>query len=169
MAVNSYKDDEHSSTASNRETVQRLLRYLLAYKKQIILVMCIMAYCSAVALVNPLFMEAAIDTFIANQDMKGLMVLILAAIGVNVIGVILVRIRMLTMAGVCNKILLTIRQELYTHIQTLDFHFFCIHFCRTERRESRICDTFSEGSQKTPQYLYALAISSRCRFLAVGA
>ena len=92
MAVNSYKDDEHSSTASNRETVQRLLRYLLAYKKQIILVMCIMAYCSAVALVNPLFMEAAIDTFIANQDMKGLMVLILAAIGVNVIGVILVRI-----------------------------------------------------------------------------
>lgn len=124
MAVNSYKDDERSSTASNRETVQRLLRYLLAYKKHIVLVMCIMAYCSAVALVNPLFMEAAIDTFIANQDMKGLMVLILAAIGVNVIGVILVRIRMLTMAGVCNKILLTIRQELYTHIQTLDFHFF---------------------------------------------
>ena len=28
------------------------------------------------------------------------------------------------MAKVCNNILVTIRQELYTHIQTLDFHFF---------------------------------------------
>lgn len=31
---------------------------------------------------------------------------------------------MLIMAKVCNSILVTIRQQLYTHIQTLDFSFF---------------------------------------------
>ena len=31
---------------------------------------------------------------------------------------------MYVMAKVCNSVLLTVRQELYTHIQTLDFHFF---------------------------------------------
>ena len=38
--------------------------------------------------------------------------------------VIAIKIRMYVMARVCNNILVTIRQELYTHIQTLDFHFF---------------------------------------------
>ena len=35
-----------------------------------------------------------------------------------------VKTRMYVMAKVCNSILVTIRQELYTHIQTLDFNFF---------------------------------------------
>ena len=35
-----------------------------------------------------------------------------------------IKVRMYIMAKVCNSILVTIRQELYTHIQTLDFQFF---------------------------------------------
>lgn len=35
-----------------------------------------------------------------------------------------IKLRMYVMAKVCNSILVTIRQELYTHIQTLDFQFF---------------------------------------------
>ena len=35
-----------------------------------------------------------------------------------------IKIRMYVMAKVCNSILVTIRQELYVHIQTLDFQFF---------------------------------------------
>lgn len=34
-----------------------------------------------------------------------------------------IKLRMYVMAKVCNSILVTIRQELYTHIQTLDFQF----------------------------------------------
>ena len=42
----------------------------------------------------------------------------------NVIMILFVKLRMLIMAKVCNSILVTIRQQLYTHIQTLDFSFF---------------------------------------------
>lgn len=48
----------------------------------------------------------------------------LAALAVNLALVATVKSWMYIMAKVCNQILLTIRQELYTHIQKLDFAFF---------------------------------------------
>ena len=44
MAVNSFREDEKSSGVSNTVTLKRLLSYLLVYKKQIIIVLLIMAY-----------------------------------------------------------------------------------------------------------------------------
>jgi ATP-binding cassette subfamily B protein len=46
------------------------------------------------------------------------------ALVLNAILIVLVKARMYIMAKVCNNVLLEIRQELYTHIQTLDFNFF---------------------------------------------
>ena len=124
MAVNSYKSDEQSVEKSKRETLVRLFRYLFQYKLQIIGVLLLMGYCVAVSLINPLIMERAIDTHIRGNDDTGLVKLMIAALAVNVLVVFAVKLRMYVMAKVCNKILLTIRQELYTHIQTLDFKFF---------------------------------------------
>ena len=47
----------------------------------------------------------------------------LFALGLNIIFIIMVKIRMYVMAVVSNKILLRIRQILYEHIQTLSFPF----------------------------------------------
>lgn len=124
MAVNSYKSDEQSVEKSKRETLKRLFRYLFQYKIQIIGVLLLMGYCVAVSLINPLIMEAAVDTYIGGNDYRGLVRLMAVALAVNLLVVFAVKLRMYVMAKVCNKILLTIRQELYTHIQTLDFKFF---------------------------------------------
>lgn len=124
MAVNSYKEDEQSIEKSKIQTLKRLFSYLLVYKWQILLVLLIMGYGVAVSLINPLIMEAAIDDHIAVKDTEGLYRLLGIALVVNLVLVITVKIRMYIMAKVCNRILLTIRQELYTHIQKLDFHFF---------------------------------------------
>ncbi len=124
MAFNSYKDDEVSVEKSKIQTLKRLFGYLLAYKWQILLVLVIMGYGVAVSLVNPLIMESAIDDYIGQQDLKGLYRLLIVALVINLVLVATVKLRMYIMAKVCNRILLTIRQELYTHIQTLDFHFF---------------------------------------------
>lgn len=124
MAVNSYKEDEQSIEKSKIQTLKRLFSYLLNYKWQILLVLFIMGYGVAVSLVNPLIMESAIDDYIAVKDTSGLYRLLGIALGINLLLVITVKIRMYVMAKVCNRILLTIRQELYTHIQKLDFHFF---------------------------------------------
>ena len=83
-----------------------------------------MVYGVAVRLVNPLIMESAIDDYIGQNDFKGLYRLLVAALAVNLALVATVKLRMYIMAKVCNRILLTIRQELYTHIQKLDFAFF---------------------------------------------
>lgn len=124
MAVNSYKEDEQSIEKSKIQTLKRLFSYLFSYKWQILLVLFIMGYGVAVSLVNPLIMESAIDDYIAVKDTSGLYRLLGIALGINLLLVITVKIRMYVMAKVCNRILLTIRQELYTHIQKLDFHFF---------------------------------------------
>lgn len=124
MAFNSFKDDEQTVETGKMQTLLRLFSYLLAYKKEIILVLLIMAFCVGVSLANPLIIEAAIDKYIGSGNYRGLVYLLLAAIVLNIIMILLVKLRMAIMAKVCNSVLLTIRQELYTHIQTLDFHFF---------------------------------------------
>ena len=124
MSFNSYKDDEQSTARSKAQTLKRLLGYLFAYKWQIVLVLVIMGYGVAVSLMNPLIMETAIDDYIGQNDFRGLYRLLLIALTVNLALVATVKLRMYIMAKVCNRILLTIRQELYTHIQKLDFAFF---------------------------------------------
>lgn len=124
MGFNSYKDDEQTYEKGKRQTLIRLFSYLLAYKKQISIVLLIMAFCVVVSLLNPLFLEQAIDKYISKGDMPGLYRLIAFAVALNVIMIMGIKLRMYMMAKVCNSILVTIRQELYTHIQTLDFHFF---------------------------------------------
>ena len=124
MAVNSYKDDETSVERSKVQTLKRLFTYLFAYKWQIILVLLMMGYGVVISLINPLIMEAAIDEHIAVGDTAGLYRLLLVALVLNVLLVFMIKLRMYIMAKVCNSILLTIRQELYTHIQKLDFQFF---------------------------------------------
>ena len=124
MGFNSYKEDEISVDVSKMQTLKRLFSYLLSYKMQIALVLVIMGFCVFVTLLNPLIMEAAIDSYISAGNLPGLWRLIFFAVVLNVAMILCIKWRMFIMAKICNKILVTIRQELYTHIQTLDFHFF---------------------------------------------
>ncbi len=124
MSFNSYKDDEQSTARSKAQTLKRLLAYLFVYKWQIILVLAAMGYGVTVRLANPLIIESAIDDYIGQNDFDGLYRLLVIALAVNLTLVATVKLRMYIMAKVCNQILLTIRQELYTHIQKLDFAFF---------------------------------------------
>lgn len=124
MSINSYKEDEQLAQRSKTQTLLRLLSYLLTYKKEIIFVLLIMAFCVMVSLVNPLLIEAAVDRYIAVGNMPGLLRLVLFAIVLNLLMIGGIKLRMYIMAKVCNSILVTIRQELYTHIQTLDLQFF---------------------------------------------
>lgn len=123
MSFNSYKDDEQSTARSKVQTLKRLLGYLFVYKWQIILVLAVMGYGVAVRLANPLIIESAIDDYIGQNNFKGLYRLLVIALAINLSLVVTVKLRMYIMAKVCNRILLTIRQELYTHIQKLDFAF----------------------------------------------
>lgn len=124
MAVNTYKDDEQQQEVLKTKTLLRLYRYLLNYKKTIGAVLSIMAVCIVISLINPLMIEQAIDVYIAGHDMPGLIRLALWAVFLNFVYILGVKLRMHLMADISNRSILTIRKELYVHIQTLGFHFF---------------------------------------------
>lgn len=124
MAVNSYREDEYMENTDKKKILRRLFSYMLEYKGILIAVLICMGITVAISLVNPLLIEEAIDHYIAQSDFKGLMKLGLFALVLNIIFIVMVKIRMYVMALVSNKILMSIRNDLYEHIQTLSFSFF---------------------------------------------
>lgn len=124
MAVDSYRQDEKIKSSGRGQTLGRLLSYLLKYRLTLAGVLVCMTVTVAISLVNPLIIERAIDVNIAAGDFGGLYRLAVFTLILNIIFIIMVKVRMYTMALVTNRILLDIRQELYEHIQTLSFSFF---------------------------------------------
>ncbi|NLK74996.1 MAG: ABC transporter ATP-binding protein [Clostridiales bacterium] len=124
MSINATRDDEITRQVSKKITLIRLFRYLFNYKSYIFFVLFIMMITVGIILINPLIIERAIDVHIANGDLNNLLKLGAVAIVINVLLVLLVKLRMYLMAKVSNQVLLDIRQELYTHIQKLSFSFF---------------------------------------------
>lgn len=124
MSVNAIREDEYIKSVSKKTTLMRLFRYMLDYKGPILAVILIMLITVAISIVNPLLIDQAIDVYIANKDIRGLIRLGIFTAALNITFVFLVKLRMYLMAKVSNKVLLTIRQELYTHIQKLSFNFF---------------------------------------------
>lgn len=124
MAVNSFRQDETLNAAGKGETLLRLFRYLFHYMLPVTGVLLAMGVTVLITLINPLLLEEAIDKYIKNGDLPGLYRLGIFVVIINLVFVVLVKVRMYVMAFVTNKILLEIRQELYEHIQTLSFQFF---------------------------------------------
>lgn len=124
MPVNSFRKDEESSNVKKSVTLLRLFRYLLAYKKTIFAVLLIMTAAIAISLINPLIMSRAIDVYVKNGDIPGLLRLGFIALILNLALIVLIKLRMYFMSKISNHVLLTIRQELYTHMQDLSFEFF---------------------------------------------
>lgn len=124
MSVNTYKVDEQQKDVPKSQTLIRLYRYLLDYKKTIAIVLFIMLVCIVISLINPLLVEQAIDVYIAGHDMTGLIRLVILAVLINLLYIAGVKLRMRLMADISNRSILMIREELYIHIQKLSFHFF---------------------------------------------
>lgn len=122
--ISGYKQDETVSKVAKAVTVRRLFSYMKKYKKEVALVLLLMAMTTAVTMINPLLVKAAVDDYIVRSDVPGLFRLLAIAVGLNLILALCMRIRFLTMGKVSNRVLLEIRQELYTHIQSLGLSFF---------------------------------------------
>ncbi|WP_394526781.1 ABC transporter ATP-binding protein [Lacrimispora sp. JR3] len=124
MAVNSSRIDEDQKEVLKKDTMLRMFKYLLDYKKEIVIVLFVMAGTITISLLAPLIMEYAINVCVAQKDMKGLLRLGAGAVVLYLLFLMGTKIRMRLMAEVSNKVLLNIREELYRHIQTLGFGFF---------------------------------------------
>lgn len=124
MAKNTFREDEELKRSVNFNIIARLFGYLKPHKIEIFKTLLCMAVVVSCTLLNPLFMKQAIDVYIKNKNINGLLVIGCLMIVLNLLSMICSKYRILIMSKVTNKILLTIRHELYSHIQKLTFSFF---------------------------------------------
>lgn len=124
MPINNFRQDEDLKENLNVNIIKRLLLYLKPYGGPVTKVLLLMAFVIAVELFNPYFLKIGIDKFIKNGDWKSLILLGGVMVVLNSIAMICSRLRILAIGRISNKILLTIRQQLYSHIQKLSFSFF---------------------------------------------
>lgn len=124
MSINSVKEDEEQKDSVKIKVIMRLFGYMLKYKKQIAFVLVCMFIALGISIVNPLLLQRAIDVDIVNGNWRGLVIIVAVSLVLSIIYMVSARMWMKTMAHVSNEVLLTIRDELYTHIQTLSFSFF---------------------------------------------
>ena len=83
MAINSYRDDEFMKNTDKKKILKRLLSYLLEYKLLIMFVLLCMGITVAISLINPLIIEEALDNYVANKNLPGLMKLGIFALILN--------------------------------------------------------------------------------------
>ena len=88
MAVNSFREDEHLESTDKKKILMRLLSYLFVYKGQIVGVLLCMSITVAISLINPLIIEEALDNYVANRDMPGLLKLGIFALVINIIFIV---------------------------------------------------------------------------------
>ncbi|MFT4006693.1 MAG: ABC transporter ATP-binding protein [Lacrimispora sp.] len=124
MAANSSRIDEDQKEVLRKDTLFRLFRYLLYFKKQIIIVLFIMAGTITISMAVPLMIEYAVNVCVVQKDIKGLLLLGACSLGLFLLFLAGTKVRMRLMADVSNRVLVNIREELYEHIQTLGFGFF---------------------------------------------
>lgn len=122
--MNSYKDDETLRKVSKLKTAARLLSYLLKYKGQIVFVFLMIAIGTAVSLSNPILFEIVIDECIKVKDYEKFLLIVGIAVSINIILIAAIRIRMLVMAKLTNRVIEEIRDGLFVHLQKLDLSFF---------------------------------------------
>ncbi|MGG5462088.1 ABC transporter ATP-binding protein [Clostridium sp. B9] len=106
------------------KTIKRLLKYVEPYKWKtigIILMLLVIMSCNTL---NPYLMKVSIDKFVSVGNVNGLLGIGLVLVLLNLVAMVLSKVRMIAMSKITNQILVNIRHELYTHIQTLSFSFF---------------------------------------------
>lgn len=122
--TNLIKKDEEVIRRSKSEITVKLLEYLKPYKFKSFIVILLMIFVMTSSIVNPLLLKIAIDKYVVNKDVKGLILIGIILIVLNLLAWGLSKIRWNMITSITNNILVNIRHELYSHIQYLSFDFF---------------------------------------------
>lgn len=118
------KEDEKLEEKLKWDIIKRLFKYLIPFKKDVLIVLFFISIVMIVDLANPYFLKLTIDKYIKAKDVKGLFSIGLLILILNILSMLCAKKRVVKMANITYKVLLNIRQDLYNHIQKLSFSFF---------------------------------------------
>ncbi len=118
--------------AMDKNVIQRLLQYLGAYRWQMLVVLACLVISSITSVIGMTFLETIIDDHIkplllensANPDFSGLLKVILQMALVFSASIFTTLIQGLLMARVAQGVQRTIRDQMFSHMQTLPVRYF---------------------------------------------
>ena len=114
----------------NPKTIKRLLSYVAAYKGRLIFVVICIIASAAASVASSLFLRALIDDYIMpllgtdNPDYSGLLGALAVIVAIYLGGVLAGLFYNITMAIVAQKTLKEVRDDMFSHMQTLPIKFF---------------------------------------------
>lgn len=117
----------------NPATLKRLFTYLFAYKKKLILVVTSIIVSSLTLVISALFLQVLIDDYIAplllqaEPDFSGLLRVILLMGGIYATGTLATLFYNWTMVDIAQGVLKKIRDDMFSHMQSLPIRFFDRH------------------------------------------
>lgn len=124
MSVRSNNEAGRKKKSSRSALLLRVLRYMSAYRKETVAVILIMMASALILTYLPTLMQNAVDVQIANRDMAGLVRVTMIFIVLVIFWWLLYIARVRIIGRVSNKVVLTIRDEVFAHLQTLGLYFF---------------------------------------------
>jgi len=124
MARNKFDADEEIEQKVNPRIILRLFKWIKPYSKWMVLSCVLMLLSSVISLTSPYLIRMAIDTAIPQKNIK---MLIFISVGIT-LSVLIVRIllaqKLKIMTRVAQKIIVNIREEVFTKLQALPFTYF---------------------------------------------
>jgi len=116
-------DDEELGKLYDHKVVRRLLPYLNPYRPQVAISTIAMIVFAIATRVQPFLIGKAIDEYIPQEDLSGVARIGIALIGLAIIGWVAQFIQQITTAFMGHRILLTLRTQMFDHIEKLSLAF----------------------------------------------
>ncbi|WCG21834.1 ABC transporter ATP-binding protein [Vagococcus lutrae] len=124
MARNTFDQDETLQEEFNWHHYQRLGKYIAPYKRPVTKALLVIIFANMLAMLGPYFTKLAIDRYLPNQDVKGLVLMSLLFL-LSLIGIgWSMRYRIYHITEIGQNILKDMRYDIFSHLQTLPFSYF---------------------------------------------
>ena len=119
-----YEKEGRTRKISDRALIARLLRYLMKYKRRLMITVAAVVAVSLTGLLPPYLLKVAIDNYMANGDVAGLTFISMILVGVYLVNWVSDYQRTYQMSWMGQNMVNEIRKQLFSHLQELSFSFY---------------------------------------------
>ena len=124
MARNKFDTDEEIEQKLNLRIIPRMMRWIKPYTWWMVLACLIMLVASGISLISPYLIRMAIDVAIPAANYNLLIKISVFIVVTTLFARILLAAKLRLMTRVAQKIIVTIRKEVFTKLQALPFTYF---------------------------------------------
>ena len=124
MARNKYDIDETLQSEFSFDQLKRLYSYIKPHRKEMYFTIFLMIVSSALSKFTPLILKKILDVYIPNKDIRGVVTISLILMLLNLIIVVILRLKIHITTKLGQGIIHQIRSDIFNHLQELPFSYY---------------------------------------------